>query len=87
MTISIPLVKITAIIDKIKDALEMSKITLRQIQSLIGSLSFVCKAISPGRAFLRRLIDLTRGVTKPWFKIRLTAGAKSDLNMWLVFFT
>ena len=85
MTISIPLVKITAIIDKIKDALKMSKITLRQIQSLIGSLSFVCKAISPGRAFLRRLIDLTRGVTKPWFKIRLTAGAKSDLNMWLVF--
>ena len=31
---------------------------------MIGSLSFVCKAISPGRPFIRWLIDLTCGVVK-----------------------
>ena len=36
MTSSISLVKITAIIGKINDALKMSKITLRQIQSSLA---------------------------------------------------
>ena len=35
------------------------KITLRELQSLIGKLNFACRAIAPGRAFLRRLIDAT----------------------------
>ena len=52
---------------------------------MIRSLSFFCKAISPGRPFIRRLIDLTCGVVKPWYKIRPTVGAKSDLNMWQKF--
>ena len=83
--VSIPETKIIAIIQKIEDALQHTKVTLKQLQSLIGSLSFVCKAISPGRPFIRRLIDLTCGVVKSWYKIRLTVGAKSDLNMWLLF--
>lgn len=61
------------------------KITLRNLQSLIGKLSFACRAVLPGRAFLRRLIDLTRGVRKPHFKIRLTRGARADLTMWMSF--
>ena len=83
--VSIPETKINAIIQKIEDALQHTKVTLKQFQSLIGSLSFVCKAISPGRPFIRRLIDLTCGVVKSWYKIRLTVGAKSDLNMWFLF--
>jgi hypothetical protein len=61
------------------------KISLKELQSVIGSLSFVCKAVSPGRAFLRRLIDLTCGRKKPWYKIALTQGAKEDLRMWVIF--
>ena len=37
------------------------KVTLRELQSLIGLLNFTCSVIVPGRAFLRRLIDLTIG--------------------------
>ena len=51
---------------------------------MIGSLFCVCKAISPGRPFIRRFIDLTFGVVKSYYKIILTVGAKSDLNMWLL---
>ena len=68
-----------------RSLLQAAEVTLRDLQSVIGSLSFVCKAVSPGRAFLRRLIDLTCGIKKPWFRLKLTVGAKKDLEMWLLF--
>jgi hypothetical protein len=80
--VSIPEEKVQAIIAKVENASKAQRLTLKEIQSLIGSLSFVCKAIAPGRPFIRRMIDL---VKKSWHKIRLTLGVKSDLNMWLVF--
>lgn len=61
------------------------KVTLRQLQSLLGLLNFACKAIKPGRPFLRRLIDLTKGVTNPNFSIRLNKQARADIAAWLVF--
>lgn len=85
MVITIPQGKLLIIITKVEGALKLTSITLRELQSIIGSLSFVCKAVSPGRAFLRRLIDLTCGADKPWLRIRLSAGAKRDLEMWLLF--
>ena len=36
--------------------------TLQELQSLIGTLYFACKVIPLGRAFLQRIINLTRGV-------------------------
>ena len=39
----------------------------------------------PGRAFLRRLIDLTKGLNKPYYHIRLSKGARLDVDMWLRF--
>ena len=50
---------------------------------LIGKLNFVCRAVTPGRAFLRRLIDLTRGAGHPHHKVRITCGAREDLRAWL----
>ena len=37
-------------------------VELKELQSLIALLNFTCQVIVPGRAFLRRLIDLTKGV-------------------------
>ena len=64
--------------------LNREKATLREIQSLIGVLSFSCSVI-PGRGFLRRLIDLTLHVTKPHFHIRITRQVKLDLLTWQEF--
>ena len=86
MTVRIPQEKVAEIITKINGLMLQKKTTLRDLQSLIGSLNFVCRAIKPGRPFIRRLIDATRGVSKPNFRIRVTREMKSDLNMWLVFF-
>jgi len=61
------------------------KVTLRELQSLIGLLNFCCSVILPGRAFLRRLIDLTRGVQRAHYHIRLTKACRQDLLVWLTF--
>lgn len=61
------------------------KVTLTELQSLIGLLSYACSVVSPGRPFLRRIIDLTVGLRKPYHKRRLNQEARADLNAWHVF--
>ena len=60
-------------------------VTLRELQSWIGLLNFCCSVVVPGRAFLRRLIDLTMGPLHPHHHIRLCKEAKLDIRMWLQF--
>ena len=60
-------------------------VTLKELQSLIGLLNFACSVVLPGRAFLRRMIDLTKGVRKPYHHIRLTRQCKEDILLWLNF--
>lgn len=61
------------------------KVALRELQSLIGVLNFACLVVVPGRAFLRRLIDLTIGIEKPHYLIRFNKEVRADLTMWLHF--
>ena len=65
----------------LEDFQRQQKVTLRVLQSLIGILNFACTVIVPGRAFLRRIIDMTVGVQKPHHHIRLTRQAKLDLQV------
>jgi len=46
-----------------KIARKKRKLTLKELQSLLGLLNFPCGVIVPGRAFLRRLFDLIVGHT------------------------
>ena len=61
------------------------KVTLRELQSLTGLLNFTCSVVLPGRAFLRRLFDLTKGVGCPHHRIRLTKACRKDMSVWLNF--
>ena len=61
------------------------KVSLRELQSLLGLLNFTCSVVVPGRAFLRRMIDLTRGTQRPHHRIRLTKETKCDMQVWLSF--
>ena len=58
------------------------KITLQQLQSILGHLNFASKVIKPGRCFLRRLYDLTKGITQPQHFIKLTKEVRADLKLW-----
>ena len=83
--VKVPQDKVAKLHRDLQKAISSHSMSLVAIQSLIGSLNFVCKAISPGRAFIRRLIDLTQGVTNPKAQIRIGNGAKRDIEMWIAF--
>ncbi|MEW8547651.1 MAG: reverse transcriptase domain-containing protein, partial [Candidatus Thiodiazotropha sp.] len=74
---------------KIKNLLSVfskrKKVTLRELQSLLGLLNFATGCVVPGRAFLRRLFDLTINVSHPNFYIKLNRKAKADLAAWELF--
>ena len=78
--------KIKEITQKIEDLLAHAKCTPKQMQSLIGSLNFACRAITPGRPFCRRLINATCGLTKQHHHLRITTDMRKDLDLWLQFF-
>ena len=61
------------------------KVSLKELQSLLGLFNFTCSVIVPGRAFLRRMIDLTKGAKRPHHRIRLTKEVKNDIAVWLTF--
>ncbi|CAG2240910.1 unnamed protein product [Mytilus edulis] len=85
MECRLPQEKIEKIQAKLHEFSRRKKVTLRQLQSLIGLLNFACTVVCPGRAFLRRLIDLTIGVSHPCHYIRLTRESKADIGIWKSF--
>lgn len=87
MVSRLPQEKIEKCMQEIKKLMptKVKKIRLRQLQSVIGLLNFACKVVSPGRAFLRRLIDRTCNVKSKFHYVRLNQEDKEDLKMWLKF--
>ena len=41
-------------------------VRLFELQSLVGTLRFACKAAVPRRTFLQRMINVTKGVSHPF---------------------
>ena len=60
---------------------------LVHLQSLIGTLQFACKVVLPGRTFLQRIINLTRGVSNRFHHIHLNKEFSRDITMWKAFLT
>ena len=83
--VRLPQDKVAELRHKLQSAANRKSLTLRELQSLLGSLNFACRAIVPGRVFLRRLVDLTRGVLRPDTRVRLDVEARKDIRAWLFF--
>ena len=59
--------------------------TLKELQSLIGTLNFACRVVPPSRPFLQRMIKLTRNISQPHHHIKLSLGFFKDLLTWQQF--
>lgn len=79
----LPIDKVESCLHLVLEFLHRKKATLHE--SLIGKLNFACSVVVPGRAFLRRLIDLTVGLRHPKHFARLTKEVKLDLLVWKEF--
>jgi hypothetical protein len=85
MEARLPFDKVTKCMNLINHFLKRKRVSLKELQSLIGLLNFACSVVKPGRAFLRRLIDLTIGVKLAHHSIRLSKESKNDLHIWRSF--
>ena len=66
-------------------------VTVKHLQKLTGSLNFLCRAIVPGRTFLRRLYDHMKTSDgtelKQYHHVRVNKQIRDDCQMWLTFLT
>ena len=83
----LPLDKTDKCLSLIANFLTRKKVTLKEIQSLTGMLNFACLVVVPGKAFLRRLIDLTVGAQSPCHYIRIHKEVKAVLRLCQSFLT
>lgn len=84
-TMSLPQDKTTNALASLRTLYKRRSVTLKELQSLIGTLNFATKVVLPGRAFLRRLIDLTVGIHNQNRHIDLKSPAKADMLAWIQF--
>ena len=76
MEARLPLDNILKIKNNLSEMRVRRKVTLRDLQSLIGLLNFACCVVQTGRTVLRMLIDRTKGIQQPHFHIRLNKGSR-----------
>lgn len=81
----LPMEKVDKTLKAIRNLLPRKRVKLKELQSLVGLLNFACSVITPGRVFIRRLINLTIGVRLAHHSIRLTRETKKDLRIWETF--
>ena len=82
--VRLPRDKLVQLNSEIKIFHDKKSVTLRELKSLIGMLNFACNVV-PGRTLLRRLINLTFGIKKPYHDRKLNLETRSDLKDWAVF--
>ena len=63
MQARLPQDKLSKLHDALVSTPKRKKVTLHELQSLLGFLNFACKVVTPGCCFLRRLTNLTKGST------------------------
>ena len=74
--------RLSEISTEVNTWLSREKATKRQLLSIIGKLSFVSRVIRTGRAFISRLLAVTKRVRALHHHVKLTSEAKADLQWW-----
>ena len=78
----LPSEKLERILATLTECERRKSCTLRELESLIGTLQHACTVIRPGRTFLRNAIPLLKMATKQHHHIRLSVEIRSDLAWW-----
>ena len=81
LTVKIPIEKVRQLQALLLNCLRQKKVTLKEIQVLVGALNFFSRAVPSARAFNRRFYDATCGVKQTHHFIRLNTGIREDLEM------
>ena len=92
ITLGVPEEKRVRAVQMLLNLLDRCKATVKDLQIMCGYLNFICKAIFPGRAFVRRmyakfapLMSGPEAKLKQYHHIKLDPEFKDDCKVWLEF--
>lgn len=85
LELTLPRDKLEKLISKLESFSERRKATKKDLERLGGLLAHCAKVVRGGRTFSRRIYDLMGSVKKSYYKVRLNAGFREDVNWWLQF--
>ena len=85
MQARLPLPKLEKARNLVASTIRQRSLTLVELQSLVGFLSFCTKVVPTGRVFLRRLYTALSEYTSPHHRRRLSSHAMDDLRWWNTF--
>ena len=81
----LPPQKLQQFLSEVRQIYHSSSASKKQLQSLVGKLSWACQVIHGGRPHLRRLLDSIHKLNGPRHRTRITADMKLDLAWWIAF--
>ena len=79
----LPLDNLVEIRSLLTDTVTRRRISQRNLEFLLGKLSFAARVIVPGRTFMRRLWSVCSRYQEPHFTIVLSQYCIADLNWWI----
>lgn len=85
MSIRLPADKLSRLTELISAFSRKVSASKRQLQSLAGSLNFVCQVVHGGRTFLRRVIDCVNRLKHSSYRCRLTSDIRTNISWWKEF--
>ena len=85
MTISIPEDKVVKLNEELSTWLSHSSFNKRQLQSLLGKLSYVTACVQPGKIFMNRLLNVLRSFTSCKQRLPVNKEMRNDILWWLHF--
>ena len=85
-TLEVPPARVTELLAELRVWTTSSSFTKKQLQSLLGKLSFVTACVKPGRIFMARLLNRLQAcnaASRHWYSI--TNDMQLDIQWWLHF--
>ena len=81
--LSIPHQKLKEMLAKCERTIRSTVITVRDLQSVIGSLMFIYKCVRPSRFFVNPLLNTLRSANTP--NIQVSADVRKDISWFIKF--
>eukprot|EP01083_Nonionella_stella_P162782 534763_1 len=85
MDIRVPPEKVARILQKLKSFVGRMYCSLKELQRIVGHLSFFAAIITSGRVYIARIIELLKGDIRNPLVIPLSEGCRRDVRWWVIF--
>ena len=82
MSLSVPLFRVQELLQELSLWSQRSRHTKKQLQSLLGKLSFVTACVKPGRIFMARLLNNLRSFSKSRSSCPISDDMRADISWW-----